>query len=322
MTAGLWRFFAKRLLVGLATLLAISVVIFAVTQILPRDPARAILGREATADAMNALRERLGLNRPAYVQYLDWLGGIFRADLGVSLAGVNTPVSELIGPKVRNTFILVIFSAGLSIPLSIAIGSYAALKRDRWFDNASSLAMLALAALPEFVVAVGLVIFFATTFWQVLPAVSIVPPGGSPFSDLRALVLPTLTLVLAVTPYVARVMRASMVEVLESDYIEMAKLKGVPERTVIRRHALPNALGPTFQVIALNVAYLVGGVIVVERAFNYPGIGLALRDAVALRDLPVIQALALLIAGVFVMANMLADLGTILVTPRLRTKVS
>ena len=322
MTPALWRFFAKRLLVGLATLVAISIVIFAVTQVLPRDPARAILGREATAEAMDALRERLGLNRPAYIQYLDWLGGLFRADLGVSLAGINTPVGELIGPKVRNTFILVIFSAGLSIPLSSAIGSYAALKRDKWFDNASSLAMLALAALPEFVVAVGLVIFFATTFWQVLPAVSIVPPGGSPFTDLRALVLPTLTLVLAVTPYVARVMRASMVEVLESDYIEMAKLKGVPERTVIRRHALPNALGPTFQVIALNVAYLVGGVIVVERAFNYPGIGLALRDAVALRDLPVIQALALLIAGVFVLANMLADLGTILVTPRLRTKVS
>jgi len=320
--SGLWKFLLKRLLIGIGTLLAISIIIFAVTQLLPRDPARAILGRQATEEAMAALRDRLGLNRPPLEQYLGWLGGLFRFDLGTSLAGINAPVTELIGFRVQNSFFLLACAAAISIPLSIFIGSFAALRRDKFFDTASSLLMLALAALPEFAVAVGLVVLFATTIWQILPAVSIVPPGSPPWDDLSLIVLPTLTLVLAVTPYVARIMRASMVEVLESDYVEMARLKGLSERTVMWRHALPNALGPTLQVIALNVAYLAGGVIVVERAFNFPGIGLALRDAVAFRDLPVIQALALLIAGVFVLANLAADLGTILVTPRLRTKVS
>ena len=322
MNSGLWKFLLKRLLIGIGTLLAISIIIFAVTQLLPRDPARAILGRQATEEAMAALRDRLGLNRPPLEQYLGWLGGLFRFDLGTSLAGINAPVTELIGFRVQNSFFLLACAAAISIPLSIFIGSFAALRRDKFFDTASSLLMLALAALPEFAVAVGLVVLFATTIWQILPAVSIVPPGSPPWDDLSLIVLPTLTLVLAVTPYVARIMRASMVEVLESDYVEMARLKGLSERTVMWRHALPNALGPTLQVIALNVAYLAGGVIVVERAFNFPGIGLALRDAVAFRDLPVIQALALLIAGVFVLANLAADLGTILVTPRLRTKVS
>jgi peptide/nickel transport system permease protein len=319
---GLWSFLLKRLLIGLATLLTISLIIFAVTQLLPRDPARAILGRQATEQAMAVLRERLGLDRPPIEQYLDWLGGLVSFDLGNSLAGVQAPVEELIGGRVRNSFFLLGCAAAISIPLSVLLGSFAALRRDKLFDTSSSLLMLALAALPEFAVAVGLVVLFATTVWQVLPAVSIIPPGATPWADLRLIALPTLTLILAVTPYVARVMRASMVEVLESDYVEMARLKGLPERTVMWRHALPNALGPTLQVIALNVAYLAGGVIVVERAFNFPGIGLALRDAVAFRDLPVIQALAMLIAGVFVAANLAADLGTILVTPRLRTKIS
>lgn len=322
MSLGLWKFLLKRLLIGAGTLLAISLIIFAVTQVLPRDPARAILGRQATEESMAALRDRLGLDRPPVEQYLDWLGGIFRLDLGTSLAGVNAPVVDLIGGRVQNSFFLLACAAVISIPLSIALGSLAALRRDKLFDTGSSLLMLALAALPEFAVAVALVVLFATTVWQVLPAVSIIPPGSPPWANLELIVLPTLTLVLAVTPYVSRIMRASMVEVLESDYVEMARLKGLPERTVMWRHALPNALGPTLQVIALNVAYLAGGVIVVERAFNFPGIGLALRDAVAFRDLPVIQALSLLIAGVFVLANLAADLGTILVTPRLRTKVS
>jgi peptide/nickel transport system permease protein len=165
------------------------------------------------------------------------------------------------------------------------------------------------------------VVIFATTLLHVLPAVSLIPPGGRPWDDPVSLILPTLTLVLAVTPYVARIMRASMIEVLESDYVEMARLKGLPERVVITRHALPNALGPTFQVIALNLAYLAGGIIVVEYVFNYGGIGSELRDAVYNHDLPVIQALAMLIAGLYVVLNLLADVATILVTPKLRTRL-
>ena len=162
---------------------------------------------------------------------------------------------------------------------------------------------------------------FATTVFHALPGISYLAPGQRPWSHPKEMLLPILTLVIAVTPYVARIMRASMIEVLESDYVEMARLKGVPERVVIMRHALPNALGPTFQVIAINLAYLAGGVIVVEYVFNYAGIGGALQNAVATRDLPVVQALAMLIAALYVVLNMLADIATILVTPRLRTRL-
>ena len=301
-------------------LVLVSIVVFAATQALPGDAARAILGRNATPDSLKALREQLHLNQPLIVQYLTWAGGLLHGDAGMSLAA-QEPVTTLIGDRIVNSAFLVLCSGLISIPLSILIGSYAALRRDKTFDVVASLATLVFAALPEFVVGVALVILLATTVLQVFPAVSMIAPGTPPWDEPQAIVLPTLTLVLAVTPYVARIMRASMVEVLESDYVEMARLKGLPESVVIRRHALPNALGPTFQVIALNLAYLAGGVIVVEFVFNYAGIGGALRDAVAARDLPVIQALAMLIAGLYVVLNLLADIGTILVTPRLRTRL-
>ena len=209
----------------------------------------------------------------------------------------------------------------MSIPLSIAIGSWAALRREKIFDTVSSNLLLVLAALPEFVVGLVLVILLATTVFHVLPAISTIAPGSRPVEQREALVLPALTLVIAVAPYVARIMRASMIEVLESDYVEMARLKGLPERTVLIRHALPNALGPVFQVIALNLAYLAGGIVVVEYVFNYTGIGSAMQDAVVNHDLPVVQALAMLIAAVYVVLNLLADVATILVTPRLRTRL-
>ena len=190
------------------------------------------------------------------------------------------------------------------------------------FDNASSLITLLFAAMPEFVIGLWLVVIFATTIFPgTLPSITQIPPGGRPWDDMTAMILPTLTLVLAVTPYVARIVRASMIEVLESDYVEMARLKGLGERTVLIRHALPNALGPAFQVIAINLAYLAGGVLVVEVIFNYPGIGAALVDGVNNHDIPVVQALTMLIAAVYVVVNLLADIATILVTPRLRTRL-
>jgi peptide/nickel transport system permease protein len=176
--------------------------------------------------------------------------------------------------------------------------------------------------MPEFVIGLWLVVIFATTIFPgALPSITQIPPGGRPWDDMTAMILPTLTLVLAVTPYVARIVRASMIEVLESDYVEMARLKGLGERTVLIRHALPNALGPAFQVIAINLAYLAGGVLVVEVIFNYPGIGAALVDGVNNHDIPVVQALTMLIAAVYVGVNLLADIATILVTPRLRTRL-
>src|SRR6266581_7528956 len=227
-SGGVPGFVVRRVLLGLIVLVMVSLVVFAATQALPGDPARAILGRSATPQSLAALRARLHLDRPVIEQYLTWISGLLHGNLGTSLAA-QEPVSTLLGPKLVNSAVLVAISAVVSIPLSVAIGSWAALKREKVFDTLSSNLLLVLAALPEFVVAVVLVILLATTVFHVLPAISTVPPGSRPWDDWAALVLPTLTLVLAVAPYVARIMRASMIEVLESDYVEMARLKGLPE---------------------------------------------------------------------------------------------
>lgn len=316
---GIAAFIIRRLLLGVLVLVLVSILVFIATQALG-DPARAILGRNATPESLAALRKELHLDQSLVGQYLSWAGGLLHGDLGNSLAAQES-VTKLLGSRLVNSAVLVLLAAVISIPLSIAIGSWAALRREKAFDTVTSTLMLVLAALPEFVVAVLLVIVFATTVWGVLPAISPISPGQRPWDVPRELVLPTATLVIAVAPYVARIMRASMVEVLESDYVEMARLKGLPERTVLIRHALPNAIGPVFQVIAINLAYLAGGVVVVEYVFNYSGIGSALQDAVVNHDLPVVQALAMLIAGVYVLLNLMADVATILVTPRLRTRL-
>jgi peptide/nickel transport system permease protein len=317
---GVGGFILRRLLLGIVVLILVSILVFLATQALPGDPARAILGRSATPASLAALRRQLNLDRPVIEQYWTWVTGLLHGNLGRSLAA-QEPVTTLLGPKLVNSAVLVAIAAVLSIPLSIAIGAWAALRREKAFDTASSVLLLILAALPEFVVALVLVILFATTVFHFLPAISTIPPGSRPWNNWEALVLPAVTLVIAVAPYVARIMRASMIEVLESDYVEMARLKGLPERTVLIRHALPNALGPVFQVIALNLAYLAGGIIVVEFVFNYSGIGGAIQEAVTNHDLPVVQALAMLIAAVYVVLNLLADVATILVTPRLRTRL-
>lgn len=300
--------------------MAVSIVVFAATQALPGDPARAILGRSATPASLAALRARLHLDRPVLDQYWSWVTGLLHGNLGTSLSNPE-PVSKLLGDRLGNSAFLVLLSGVISIPLSIALGAYSALKRDGVLDTSLSILTLLLAALPEFVVGVTLVFVFATVAFTVLPAVTIINPGSGAWDNLTGMVLPTATLVIAVTPYIVRIMRASMIEVLESDYVEMARLKGLPERTVILRHALPNALGPTFQVIAINLAYLAGGVIVTEYVFNYAGIGSALVDAVNNHDMPVVQALAMLIAAVYVVLNVIADIATILVTPRMRTRL-
>jgi peptide/nickel transport system permease protein len=319
--SGVWGFILRRLLLGVVVLILVSILVFLATQALPGDPARAILGRTATPASLAALRRQLHLDRPVIDQYWTWVTGLLHGNLGTSLAA-QEPVTTLLSPRLVNSAVLVALAAVVSIPLSIAIGAWAALKREKVFDQTSSNLLLAFAALPEFVVALVLVIVFSTTvFHGLLPAISTIPPGSRPWNNWVALVLPTITLVIAVAPYVSRIMRASMIEVLESDYVEMARLKGLPERTVLVRHALPNALGPVFQVIALNLAYLAGGIIIIEFVFNYAGIGSAVQEAVLNHDLPVIQALAMLIAAVYVILNLLADVATILVTPKLRTRL-
>jgi peptide/nickel transport system permease protein len=235
-------------------------------------------------------------------------------------AATQQPVSELLSGRVANTAFLVFVAAVVAIPLSIGLGVWTAMRRDRPVDHVVSTTTLVLAALPEFVIGIGLIILFATTVFKWFPAVSLLAPDERAWSNLSVVVLPAATLVLAVTPYISRIMRGSMIEVLESEYVTMARLKGLPERTVIWRHAVPNAIVPAIQVTALQLAWMAGGVVVVEFVFSYPGIGAALIDAVDNRDMPVVQTITILAAGIYVVLNILADLATIAVTPRLRTE--
>ena len=308
-----------RIGLGILTLFLVSVVVFAATQALPGDTARAILGREAVNTARyDALREQLGLNKPIAQQYLGWLGGVVTGDLGNSLVQ-DQPVTELLTRRVVNTFILVFVAALLSVPISLLLGSLTALRRDSKFDISVSIGSLSLAALPEFVIGIILILLFATQVFNWLPAVSRVDPDVPISQQLELFILPAITLTLAVAPYITRILRASTIEVLESEYVMMARLKGLPERLVLNRHALPNALAPALQVTALNLAWLAGGVVVVEYLFAFPGIGSLLVDSVANRDMPMVQAICLIIAAVYVIANLTADILTILVSPRLRT---
>jgi peptide/nickel transport system permease protein len=314
---GILKFVVRRLLFGVFTLFVVSVVIFLLTQAL-QDPARAILGRQATPDSLLAKQQELGLDKPLITQYWDWLSGLLTGDPGLSFSN-RQPVMDFLGDRIWNSLFLMAVAATLSIPISIAIGAYSAARRDKAFDSATSGASLFLASVPEFVVGLVLVFLFATNVWHLLPGVTRIRPGEAPWSDPKGLVLPIIALVLVVVPYVSRVMRASMIEVLESDYVEMARLKGLPERTVLWRHAVPNAIGPTLQVAAFNIAYLAGGVILIEAVFNYPGLGGALFDGVRVVDVPVVQFIAMLLTGIWVVVNLVADVGTVLVTPRLRT---
>jgi peptide/nickel transport system permease protein len=312
------KFILRRILFGLLTLLLVSIVVFAATQALPGNAARAILGRNATPARLAALTQQLHLNQSVVAQYFHWLGGILTGNLGTS-AATEQPVSQLLSGRLLNSAFLVFVAAIVAIPLSIFLGVIMAVRRDRPTDHVLSTSTLALAALPEFVIGIGLALIFATNVSHIFPAVSIVPPGQHAWNTPNVVVLPAATLVLAVTPYISRIMRGSMVEVLESEYVTMARLKGLANRTVIWRHAVPNAIVPAIQVSALQLAYMAGGVVVVEAVFSYPGIGAALVDAVGNRDIPVVQALAIIIAAVYVVVNLIADILTIIFTPRLRT---
>jgi peptide/nickel transport system permease protein len=312
------RLILRRIALGVLTLWLISLIVFAAVLAMPGDTATAILGREATPDRLAALRDQLHLNDPILTQYTQWLAGILTFDLGNS-AATQQPVTELLSDRVGNTLFLVFIASIIAIPLSIAIGVWTAMKRDRAADNITSTVALVLAGLPEFVIGLCLILLLATNVFQVFPAVSLLAPGERAWENPDVVVLPALTLILAVVPYVSRIMRGSMIEVLESEYVTMARLKGLPERTVIWRHAVPNAIVPAIQVTALQLAWMAGGIVVVEFLFQYQGIGFMLVDAVGNQDMPVVQSVTMLAAGIYVGLNLLADLATILVTPRLRT---
>jgi len=309
-----------RLGLGVLTLFLVSLIVFAATQLLPGDPAQAILGKDAADKARyEALRQQLQLDRPLYEQYTSWLAGVMVGDMGNSIVQQDVPVTDLLADRLINSTVLVLFAALLSIPIAILIGALSAVWRDSRFDSTTNLTNLTLAALPEFVVGILLVLFFATAVFNWMPAVSRVDSEVPLSQQLDLFVLPAITLCIAVVPYISRMLRASTIEVLESEYVMMARLKGLSGSLVLWRHSMPNAIVPTLQVIALNLAWLAGGIVTVEYLFGFPGVGQALVDSVANRDIPMVQALCLLIAAVYVVLNLIADVATILISPRLRT---
>ena len=309
----------RRALLSLLVLLGVSVLIFLATQALPGDPAVQILGHTATPEQLTELRKQLGLDQPLLNQYATWLGNVLTGSLGQSLTSPQS-VSSLLIDRGLASLALVGASVLIAIPLAVLLGSLGAMRRDRPSDHATQGIVLVLTALPEFVIGLGLLILLGTTVFTVLPPVALIPSGGAAFTHPRELALPVITLVLAVVPYLTRLQRAAMIDVLESDFVQMARLKGLPERTVVRRHALRNSLVPVVQGSALTLIYLTGGIVAIEYLFAYPGLGSALTTAVAGRDLPVVQAIVLLLASVYVIVNLVADLLTVLLVPRLRTR--
>jgi peptide/nickel transport system permease protein len=320
--AAWFQWLARRLGLAVLTLWLVSVLVFIATAALG-DPVRAILGKDFNADKTRAaqITGLLHADQPLVVRYLHWLGGLFTGDPGTSVASLQ-PVSQLIGSTVENTLVLVLVSAVVMIPVAFGIAMISANFRRKKGDTIIQSVLLTLAGLPEFVIGILLVAIFSTTVFHWLPAVTISSATGHPWDEPKTMILPVLTLVLAVAPYVSRIVRSTLLEVLDSDYVELARLKGIPESVVMRKHALLNAIVPGIQVIALQLAWLAGGVVVVEAVFNYPGVGKQLVDSVNAHDVPMVQALSMIIAGVYVLVNLVADLVSILLTPRARTAIS
>jgi len=313
----------QRLGLGLVTLFAVSVIIFSTVEMLPGDFARAILGQAATPETVAAFQRQIGLDKPPVERYVGWITGVIQGDFGTSFAsagalggGRQRTVASLIGPRLANTLFLAGLAALIAVPLALALGMLAALCRNSVFDRAVNLVTLTSISVPEFFVAYVLMLFLAVKL-HVFPSLSSVTADTPLLERIERCALPTLTLVLVIVAHMMRMTRAAIINLLASPYIEMARLKGLKPGRVIWRHALPNAWAPIVNVIALNLAYLIVGVVVVEVVFVYPGIGQLMVDAVSSRDMPVVQACGLIFAATYILLNLLADIVSIVTNPRL-----
>lgn len=306
----------KRLALGVVVLFVISVIISLGVELLPGDLAQAVLGQSATPETLASFRKELGLDQPMYLRYLNWIGGILQGDLGHSLAS-KRPVSDLIGTRFSNTIFLASVAAVVAIPTAIILGMMAALYRESWFDKFISMTTLSAISFPEFFVAYLLVLLLAVNF-QVFPSISKLTNNMDIWDQLYAISLPAITLTLVVVAHMMRMTRAAILNVMSSPYIEMATLKGMTRTRIIVWHAFPNALSPVINVVILNLAYLVVGVVVVEVVFVYPGLGQLLVDSVSKRDLPVVQACVMAFATAYVLLNLTADVLAIISNPKLR----
>jgi len=306
---------AQRLALGLLTLFVVSLIIFLGVELLPGDLTQAILGQAATPETVAAFRRELGLDLPPHTRYLEWLGDIVQGDLGRSLAN-GREISELIGGRLYNTLFLAMIAAAIAIPLALTLGVLAALYRNSIFDRLVNVVTLTSISFPEFFVAYILILFLSVNAgW--FPSISNINDDLSFWERVYRCVLPALTLTLVVVAHMMRMTRAAIINLLASPYIEMANLKGLTRSRIIVKHALPNALAPIINVVVINLAYLVVGVVVVEVVFVYPGMGQLLVDSVSKRDIPVVQSTSMFFAGAFVLLNLTADLMAIITNPRL-----
>jgi peptide/nickel transport system permease protein len=304
----------KRLGLGVLTLLLLSLLIFLSVEALPGDLAETILGQQATPENVAAIRKELGLDLPAHTRYLNWLGGILQGDFGNSLA-LKKPISGLIAPRLQNTLFLTLYTACIAVPLALILGMAASLFRNGYFDRISNATALSAISMPEFFVGYIMIYFFALSGY--FPSMANINPNTAFIDKLYVCFLPALTLTLVVTAHMMRMTRAAIINVLALPYIEMANLKGVKPRRVIVHHALPNAIAPIVNVVALNLAYLITGVVIVEIVFVFPGLGQLMVDGVKFRDVPVVQATALIFASAYVGLNLLADIISTITNPRL-----
>jgi len=311
----------RRGAIGLLILWLVSVVVFGAIHLLPENAAQLMLGHsEELPGTLKVIESQMGLNLPVPVQYWHWLRGLVTFHWGTSLVS-QTSVAAVVKARLLNSSILALFSTVIMTPIAIVIGAYTATRSGKATDGVTSVVTLLVSAVPQFVLGILLIFFFATNVFHFLPAASIVNPSEPIWSQLKVTVLPVLTLVIAGLPYPIRFVRAGMIDVLQSDYVRMARLKGLPERYVLMHHALRNAIAPMIQVVALNFIQLVGGVVLVETVFSYPGLGLVLIQSVNARDLPMVQTIVVLLAFFVVVGNLLTDLAVILVTPRLRARI-
>jgi peptide/nickel transport system permease protein len=310
------RFIVTRAALGVLTLLAVSILLYLGTQLLPGDVASALLGQSATPDALAVLRAKLGLNVPAWLRYLHWLWGVLHGNLGTSLT-TGTPIASVLMPRLANTLFLAGYAAIIAVPLAVGLGILAAIREGGILDRVSTTLSLAAISFPEFFVSYILIVIFASQLgW--LPSLATVYDGLGFWGRVDATTLPALTLTLVVVAHMLRMTRTSTLAVMSAPYVETAFLKGLSRRQVVLNHALPNALGPIIAVVALNLAYLVVGVVVVEVVFVYPGVGQLMVDAVTKRDLPTVQACGLVFAVAFIGLKTLADILAALANPRLR----
>jgi peptide/nickel transport system permease protein len=312
------RYVAKRLLIGVVMLVIVSIAVFFFTQALPGDVARQILGQNATVAQLQALRQQLGLERPVIVQYFDWVGGMVSGHFGTSLTS-GLPISQMIAPRLANSATLVGITAIILIPLAMLLGTSAALRPKGVVDNALSAAVLVIIALPEFIIAILVIVLLATNVLKVFPPTSIIDSSTPIWQQGNLLVLPVLALVIGSIPYFTESVRTTVREELSGEYVVWAHLSGIHRRRVLWRYAMPNAIGPSLQVAGTTMVYLTGGIVAVENVFAFPGIGAALTAAVANRDIPVVQTIAMLLATTALVIYLVADVCGILLTPKLRT---